>query len=166
MCEYCLKKHKQIEGYDNYLIYSDGRVWSKIGKGRFLKPYTMINGYVGIRLSKEGEVKNFRLHRLLAEHFIYNPHDKPEVDHINRIRDDNRIENLRWVTSSENNINKDKISTNKSGHKYIFFNKTRNNYRVVIVINRQQYGRQFKNKLDAICYKYILLLKIKSNYYK
>ena len=51
----------------------------------------------------DGERKNVLVHRLVALHFIDNPKGKPEVNHINHIRDDNRVENLEWVTKSENN---------------------------------------------------------------
>ena len=59
------------------------------------------NGYKVVRIFK----KNYRVHRLVAETFIPNPENKPFIDHINRIRTDNRVENLRWVTSQENNNN-------------------------------------------------------------
>lgn len=53
-------------------------------------------------LWKNGIGTSFYVHRLVAEHFIPNPENKPEVNHINSIRDDPRIENLEWVTRSEN----------------------------------------------------------------
>lgn len=61
--------------------------------------------------------KRHRVHRLVAETFIPNPDNKSFVDHINRIRDDNRVENLRWVTRSENERNTpgyDRV-TNRNG---------------------------------------------------
>lgn len=150
----------EIQGFENYLIYPDGRVWNTKGKGKFLKPFKMSNGYMGLRLSNIGKVKNLRHHRLIAEHYIPNPENKPEVDHINRIRDDNRIENLRWANRKEQCENKNIPSTKKniiSGHRYI--SKNRNQWDV----NVKRLGRRFfKSKIDAICYKYILLLKIKS----
>lgn len=53
-----------------------------------------------------GERKRLNVHRLIAEVFIDNPNNLPQVDHKNNINTDNRIGNLRWVTSSENNNNK------------------------------------------------------------
>jgi len=47
-----------------------------------------------------------RIHTLVARHFIPNPSNKPQIDHINNIRSDNRVSNLRWATRSENNANR------------------------------------------------------------
>ena len=60
------------------------------------------NGYNYVYLN----CKMYYYHRVIAEQFIPNPNNLPEVDHINRIKDDNRIENLRWVSNSENKMNK------------------------------------------------------------
>ena len=60
------------------------------------------DGYIICTLNQE----QFRKHRLIAIQWIPNPDNLPEVDHINHIRSDNHIENLRWVTRSENNKNK------------------------------------------------------------
>lgn len=64
--------------------------------GRLLK-----NGYREICKGK----KHYLVHRLIAEAFLDNPGDKPTVDHINRNRSDNRLENLRWATHKEQNEN-------------------------------------------------------------
>jgi hypothetical protein len=60
------------------------------------------------------------VHRLLALTFIDNPNNYNIVDHINRIRDDNRLENLRWVDCYQNSQNSSKHKNNKSGHKILF----------------------------------------------
>ena len=101
---------KDIKGYEGlFQISSKGRVKSlnyrKSGKEGFLSIYIMNTGYPATHLCRNGEQKVALIHRLVAEAFIPNPENKPEVDHINCDRKDFRIENLRWVTSKENSNN-------------------------------------------------------------
>ena len=94
---------KDIKGYPQYQISNMGRVWSKY-RNRYMNPVANNKGYLQIKLiAVNGKRKNELVHRLVALHFIDNPENKPEVNHINHIRDDNRVENLEWVTKSENN---------------------------------------------------------------
>ena len=75
-------------------------------KEHILKPHTNTHGYPSVILCKNGKHhKNHRVHRLVAQAFIPNPQNKPYIDHINTIRNDNRIENLRWATREENDHN-------------------------------------------------------------
>ena len=73
------------------------------------------NGYLCCRLNN----KTYLKHRLIAEQFIPNPDNLPQIDHINHIRTDNRIENLRWVNNGENGKNR----TSNKGVKYNYFDK-------------------------------------------
>lgn len=59
-------------------------------------------GYLIAHLTKEGVQKQYMTHRLVAQAFISNPENKPQVNHINEVKDDNRVENLEWVTAKEN----------------------------------------------------------------
>lgn len=63
------------------------------------------NGYNYVHLSFNNHTKAFKVARLVAKAFIANPENKKYVDHINTIRTDDRAENLRWTTASENNLN-------------------------------------------------------------
>ena len=75
----------------------------KNGKIHYIKLNLSKNGYYAIKLPDR---QNHTIHRILAKIFIPNPENKKCVDHINRIKTDNRLENLRWVTYSENNYNR------------------------------------------------------------
>lgn len=91
---------KIITGYKDYYIYPDGRVF-RISNGKFVYP-CKANGYLVVSLHKEGVRKTHFLHRIIASHFIPNPENKPQVNHINGVRYDNRVENLEWATAKEN----------------------------------------------------------------
>lgn len=115
-----MKPNVVIDGIEyNYHVTRDGRVFSlnynKTGEVKELKTNTNNkDGYNRVRLSYNGIAKNFRVARLVALAYISNPDNKPEVDHINRVCTDDRAENLRWVTRSENSTNRNKfISCNK-----------------------------------------------------
>lgn len=102
---------KDIKGYEGcYQISSKGSVKSLkriSSSGRSIPecirtPQVLKCGYLFVRLYKGNVGKNLRIHRLIAEAFIPNPDNKPCIDHINTIKTDNRIENLRWATIQEN----------------------------------------------------------------
>jgi hypothetical protein len=84
----------------NYEISIDGWVMNK-RSGRILKPEDDQRGYWRVNLYG----KHQKIHRLIAKAFIPNLENKPLIDHINGDRKDNRIENLRWATYAENNMN-------------------------------------------------------------
>ena len=99
-----------MEFVKDYLIYEDGRVWSK-KTNMFMSISKCSEGYPRVTVKQ----KLYRIHRLLAIHYIPNPDNLPFVDHINRDRTDNRLCNLRWVSHAENNDNKAVKTRAKSG---------------------------------------------------
>ena len=112
----------EIEGFDNYLIFEDGGVYS-IQSDRFLKHCKNGDGYLAVHLYKNKKVYTKSIHRLVGQAFIPNPDNKPEVDHIDRNKSNNNVENLRWVNSSENSQNTSVRCNNKLNIKYILQTK-------------------------------------------
>ena len=94
-------------GFENYLIYKTGTVFNK-RTNKIMKSYYDRDGYERLKLSNKGKSKVFGVHRLVAMHYLDNPYNYNEVDHINRNTKDNRLENLRWASRSMNSSNRDK----------------------------------------------------------
>ena len=92
------------EVFENYEVSSYGNV-RNAKTGRVLKPSRTQDGYLQVVLCKNGKRKTSRVHRLVAFAFIPNDdiENKYEVNHLNEIRDDNRLENLEWISHEENN---------------------------------------------------------------
>ena len=100
------EKWKSIKSFDSYQISDFGNVrslnYNKTGKINLLKQKTTSDGYNEILLCKNSKYKTFKVHRLVAINFINNYEKKPQVNHINGNKTDNNVNNLEWVTASEN----------------------------------------------------------------
>ena len=101
-----MENWKDIKGYEGlYMVSDQGRVRSlprATTKGRILKPIKLRDGYLYVVLSKNGKHKRMAIHRLVALVFISNPDNKPQVNHKSEVKTQNNVENLEWVTPSEN----------------------------------------------------------------
>ena len=81
----------------NYIVYSDGRVYS-VRRNMFLKPQPTTKGYKQVKIYG----KWYSVHRLVAKVFIPNQNNLPQVNHLNKDKTDNRVENLEWCDNRHN----------------------------------------------------------------
>lgn len=94
---YCMK---QIKNSD-YYITENGEVWNDKLK-RMMASHDNGRGYLCLGLSIDGKRRRVKVHRLVAEAFIPNPLNLPEVDHDDRDKTNNNVSNLKWITSQGN----------------------------------------------------------------
>lgn len=137
------EKWKSID--ENYLISNYGNVYSKHRK-RYLKK-SKLGGYYFVRLSYGVSL----IHRLIALHFIPNPNNYSDVDHIDRNPLNNNINNLRWISCSANILNSKLRTDNTTGHKGVYFVKRTKKWHARIKTNNKDKHLGFFNNIeDAI----------------
>ena len=108
---------KDIQGYENYyqvsnlgnvkslrrtIIRKNGRPYTE--KEKILRQYEDNKGYMYVCLCFNGKIKSIKVHRPVANSFIFNENNKPQVNHIDYNKKNNRVENLEWCTNLENYI--------------------------------------------------------------
>jgi hypothetical protein len=101
-------KFRAYTEFYKYEVGDDGSVWSldynHSGQRRIMKQYYDRDGYRYVFLVINGKRFKRLVHRMVANVFIPNPENKPQVNHIDGVRDNNRVENLEWCTAKENSI--------------------------------------------------------------
>jgi len=147
---------KQIKGFPSYEVSDLGRVKSlKFGKERILKPVNRLGGYLSVGICAE-KFENQLIHRLVLAAFVENPENKPQVNHINGDKSDNRLCNLEWCTAKENNLHAIRTglvgkNKNKSRNKCFSSIENPQNGTEVVEISDDK-SRPIINKCKFQCY--------------
>lgn len=146
---------KLIEGFGGtYSVSNYGDVKNN-RTGKLMKPRKNEKGYLHIGLTTNGKQKNMRVHRLVAQAFIPNPENKPQVNHIDFDKENNCVNNLEWVTNKENTQysicnrifpGQQKKRNNKTGERNI---SHYNGFYVVRIYGKKYVSKSFKNIDDA-----------------
>ena len=141
----------EIQGFPDYLIYEDGRVFSKKTR-KFMKCNDNGRGYLQVSFNLD-KIYTHKIHRLVALHYIPNPNNYPQVDHIDRDKTNNDVSNLRWVDNSMNALNRGERCDNKSGHTNIYYLKCRDRWIYKKTIRGVDVRKYFKTLEEAVAYK-------------
>lgn len=137
-------EEKPIKDFPGYTVTDDGKIISyKFSKPRIMRTWLQLGGYENIKLCKENKTYHFLVHRIVAEAFIPNPYNLPEINHKNKVRNDNRVENLEWCSRLDNLY--DSYSTMSS---------TRNFRECNLIGPDENIVETFASKLEASKYAY------------
>jgi hypothetical protein len=146
----------EIQDYPNYLVYDDGRVFSK-KRNKFLKPGKNSDGYYLVILHQNGKPKSFKNHRLVGLHYLPLVEGKDCIDHIDGDKLNNHVNNLRWTTQQENLNNYKKLrKDNTSGLKNI--SPYQNGFQFRKNIFGKRYQKFHKNLNEILWYKFVFLM--------
>lgn len=147
----------RVRSLDRYIKYGFGmrKIKGKIKKNQILKN----KGYNIIVLSKDNKKKTFLVHRLVALHFISNPDNKPQVNHIDGDKENNSVENLEFVTNQENRdhaienglvLTEEHRKSISKAHRGVKNNKAKLNDEKIIIIKKllnYKYSQRFIAKI-------------------
>ena len=132
------EEFRDVKFFEHYEVSSNGKVRNK-RTGYILKNSVNNIGYEQVVLSEYGFSKNIKVHRLVAEAFLKNIHNKPCIDHIDGNKLNNHASNIRFCTKSENGMNRMNLnSNNTSGHVGVNFDKSTNQWKAYIRVNSKK----------------------------
>ena len=142
-----MEEYKIIKDFENYEISNFGNV-KNFNTGRILKPGNDGRGYFIVNLYKDGKQFTKKIHKLVANAFLPNPLNKSCVDHIDNNRLNNNVENLRFASNRENNMNSKISIKNTSGFKGVHFNKKCKKWVAQITINGKNKNLGYFEKIE------------------
>lgn len=148
---YAVNRKGEIKSLER-TIYQQGFGYRKL-KEHLMKPFDNGHGYMIVALRKDGKSTNHYVHRLVADHFIHNPNNYPEVNHIDYDRSNNGVDNLEWVNRKMNvkhsikNMKHPRMDKPYSNTGYAYISKCKDGaYQVTV--NGQ--GKRVKSIEDAL----------------
>ena len=146
-----MEEFRNIQNFEDYKVSNLGNVKSlKNNKEKLLSPSKNTNGYLSIVLSKNGKLKTFKVHQLVAMCFLnHNPCGaKIVVNHKDFNKINNKVDNLELVTTRENSNKKHLNSTSR--YTGVYWHKRDNAWRACIVINKKNvFLGNFKVEIEA-----------------
>lgn len=147
-------KALQIKGFPDYYVTDMGDVYSrnynKTGRIKKLKLIPDKSGYLRVPLRQDKKQVLRLVHRLVAETFIRNPENKPQVNHKNGNRADNRVENLEFCTASENNLHSYRVLHKKPNINWLNkFGELHPRHKIVLQIQDGKIIAEFGGVRDA-----------------
>ena len=138
-----------VQGYPNYEISQYGNIRREKDK-KVIKPQIKHDGYLAVRISRSGEKKEYKIHRLVAIHFIPNINNCPIVDHINLNKFDNRVQNLRWCNETESAHNTSSHKNSSSIYKGVSYDKSKKKWHARIRKDgKDEHLGYYMNEIDA-----------------
>lgn len=145
---------RNIEEATNYEVSNYGNI-RNTKSGQILNPGASGNGYkqVSLKMKKNNKFEKRYVHRLVATYWLENPENKREVNHINLDRTDNRVENLEWITSSENQKHKYQNGDYKTSNRKVIQMDLENNIIAVFdsVAAAAQVMGATRQGIDKVC---------------